>query len=327
MNAFGYRKCFKGHLPTIFQELHFGYQIACSEGVGSTAESFKQRIMACFRAWEDWTIYPNDFLIRLQNIFLGLLTVNSREEEAKIFEGLEEEEDEDVILRKRRKSPPRAQMPPRSALNLIRSMQSIDPNAGREDLDGVPMDEGDIDGEPDSVEPNQTPSGPDSGTAPAVENKPKGGFIPSKWETIDPEEVKAGAVTTTSKWDLFEENSTNSSGNSKDEKTAAKNNNSGLGGLVDYDGEEDLDGVPMDDDEESPQGSGNPYMGKVGVEIYEDESTEERRLKLREVENKVLTYQDELESGRRRMRHGESVAQLVQEYREKLLRKVNCCWG
>ena len=28
--------------------------------------------MLCFRAWEEWAIYPNDFLIQLQNIFLGL---------------------------------------------------------------------------------------------------------------------------------------------------------------------------------------------------------------------------------------------------------------
>lgn len=29
--------------------------------------------MSCFRAWEDWAIYPNDFLINLQNVFLGLI--------------------------------------------------------------------------------------------------------------------------------------------------------------------------------------------------------------------------------------------------------------
>jgi hypothetical protein len=28
--------------------------------------------MLCFRAWEDWAIYPQEFLIQLQNIFLGL---------------------------------------------------------------------------------------------------------------------------------------------------------------------------------------------------------------------------------------------------------------
>lgn len=29
--------------------------------------------MACFRAWEDWAIYSSDYLIKLQNIFLGLV--------------------------------------------------------------------------------------------------------------------------------------------------------------------------------------------------------------------------------------------------------------
>jgi U2-associated protein SR140 len=78
MNAVGYRKGFKVHLPSIFQEIHYAYQTACSEGVGSSADCFKERVMACCRAWDDWGIYPSEFLIRLQNIFLGLLSANSR---------------------------------------------------------------------------------------------------------------------------------------------------------------------------------------------------------------------------------------------------------
>lgn len=35
----------------------------------------QQRVMSCFRAWEDWTIYPEAFLIKLQNIFLGLVNL------------------------------------------------------------------------------------------------------------------------------------------------------------------------------------------------------------------------------------------------------------
>lgn len=35
--------------------------------------NFQQKVMGCFQAWEDWTVYPNDFLINLQNIFLGLV--------------------------------------------------------------------------------------------------------------------------------------------------------------------------------------------------------------------------------------------------------------
>uniref|UniRef100_A0A3B4GIE2 U2 snRNP-associated SURP motif-containing protein-like n=1 Tax=Pundamilia nyererei TaxID=303518 RepID=A0A3B4GIE2_9CICH len=30
-----------------------------------------QKVMSCFRAWEDWAIYPQPYLIHLQNIFLG----------------------------------------------------------------------------------------------------------------------------------------------------------------------------------------------------------------------------------------------------------------
>ena len=27
--------------------------------------------MGCFRAWEDWAIYPEAYLLHLQNVFLG----------------------------------------------------------------------------------------------------------------------------------------------------------------------------------------------------------------------------------------------------------------
>ncbi|CAF4823517.1 unnamed protein product, partial [Rotaria socialis] len=30
-------------------------------------------VMSSFRAWESWAIYPSDFLIKLQNVFLGLV--------------------------------------------------------------------------------------------------------------------------------------------------------------------------------------------------------------------------------------------------------------
>lgn len=43
------------------------------------AEQVKQRIMQCCRAWEEWAIYPHEFLIHLQNIFLGLVKRVSHE--------------------------------------------------------------------------------------------------------------------------------------------------------------------------------------------------------------------------------------------------------
>lgn len=36
--------------------------------------------MSCFRAWEDWAVYPDPFLIKLQNIFLGLVNLSSEKE-------------------------------------------------------------------------------------------------------------------------------------------------------------------------------------------------------------------------------------------------------
>lgn len=84
MNAFGYRKAFKAHLPGIFHELNYSYSSSGGkregdEGSGSTnAESFKQRVMGCFKAWDEWGVYSNEYLIRLQNIFLGLASYSER---------------------------------------------------------------------------------------------------------------------------------------------------------------------------------------------------------------------------------------------------------
>lgn len=38
--------------------------------------------MSCFRAWEDWAVYPDPFLIKLQNIFLGLVNLSVEKEPA-----------------------------------------------------------------------------------------------------------------------------------------------------------------------------------------------------------------------------------------------------
>lgn len=50
--------------------------------------------------------------------------------------------------------------------------------------------------------------------------------------------------------------------------------------------------------------------------------SEERRLKLREIEVKAMQYQDELESGTKSLKSGWTVTQQVEHYRRKLLKKV-----
>jgi hypothetical protein len=130
--------------------------------------------------------------------------------------------------------------------------------------------------------------------------------------------VKAQAVTTTSKWDLFEQENSSTSLEEKD--GPAKENGKGSLGLLNSYNDDDMDGEPVEDAEDRTPSE----VGKVGVEIYEDEMSEERRLKLRQIENKVLAFQDELESGRKKMKPGETIHSLVNQYRERLLRKVSC---
>uniref|UniRef100_A0A672GC81 Zgc:163098 n=1 Tax=Salarias fasciatus TaxID=181472 RepID=A0A672GC81_SALFA len=63
-----YRKYFETKLTQIFRDLNAAHKNIQAR---LQAEQFKQKVMMCFRAWEDWAIYPEPYLIHLQNIFLG----------------------------------------------------------------------------------------------------------------------------------------------------------------------------------------------------------------------------------------------------------------
>lgn len=62
------------------------------------AEGFKVRIMKIFRTWEEWAVYGRDFLIKLQNTFLGLSTKESKDDRTENVDGvpLSDKEDEDL---------------------------------------------------------------------------------------------------------------------------------------------------------------------------------------------------------------------------------------
>ncbi len=49
-------------------------------GVRLKAESFKVRIIKKFRTWAEWAVYPRDFLIKLENTFLGI-PIDEKEED------------------------------------------------------------------------------------------------------------------------------------------------------------------------------------------------------------------------------------------------------
>lgn len=167
-----YRTIFESKLMDIIKEMKAAYDKL--EG-RLQAEGFKVRILRTLKAWED-SIYPKDFMTRLHNTFLGVDVKDEVKPEPLVDAGLDidgapidhADEDDDA---------------PMDGAALLKSAmkQYESPEADEET---------DIDGEEIKDEPEE-------------EEKDVSKFITSKWETIDPDQIEAQAMTT-SKWDLLE---------------------------------------------------------------------------------------------------------------------------
>ncbi|KAH9509427.1 U2 snRNP-associated SURP domain-containing protein [Bulinus truncatus] len=288
-NASFFRKFFQSKLKEIFKDINESYEKI--EG-RLKAEQFKQKVMNCFRAWEDWAVYPNDFLITLQNIFLGLVIPSKDESpERKLEKTIDLDgaplEDVDGI----------------PLTGLPKSAPDIDGDDIKEDVDGLPLMETDIDGDPFPTKPPTPPSA-----------APQPTFIRSKWEEVDETELQAQAMTT-SKWEMLEP------------EEEANGNDTG----------EDIDGMPIDEinrqsnpqsdesDNESETDSFNLSRTSMQDSVYNlklSQLSEERRQKLREIEVKVMKYQDELEAGKRSRKSSMSIQDQVEHYRRKMHNKL-----
>ncbi|CAK8681102.1 unnamed protein product [Clavelina lepadiformis] len=261
-NASFFRTHFESRLDQVMRDLH-----VCHQAISSRlrAEQFKQKVLTCFRAWDDWAIYPDKLLIHLQNIFLGLVggkTTNKQEEM-----GLNKASDSATSVLDGEPLEPAG-----GGLEgvPIDTMSSNDNELDGDPLDGEPIDGMPLDGEPlDGVPLEEI-------KAPAAE-QPR--FVTSKWETVDPEDVEAQAMTT-SKWDQLEK--------------------------------ENLDGEALDEDSINEYGSSSKEDLKLN---------KAKRTRLREIELKVMRFQDELESGQREYKSGSSISNQVEQYRQKLLER------
>ncbi|KAL1437019.1 hypothetical protein MTO96_049033 [Rhipicephalus appendiculatus] len=295
----------------------------CSVKVANASffrKGFQQRVMSCFRAWEDWAIYPNDFLIRLQNIFLGL--VPSSKPGSLVPSGEDQSTEGE------------ASPPPLAKDDIIDDVDGV-PLATDVDLDGlplvglplvgIPVADPDLDGVPLGVVEDPEIDG--QPLEPAVLRRPPPAkFVPSKWETVDPETVSQQAVTT-SKWDLLdqgeeeeeEEEESVSSSVRRAGTTAspAVHPTTSCASSAAASVDDDIDGEPLEDN--SPKDDSQDSM--PALELLKTESGEERRAKLREIEVKVMKFQDELESGKRQRKPGLSISAQVEHYRQKLIRK------
>ncbi|XP_053929910.1 U2 snRNP-associated SURP motif-containing protein isoform X2 [Cuculus canorus] len=276
-NASYYRKFFESKLCQIFSDLNATYRTIQGH---LQSENFKQRVMTCFRAWEDWAIYPEPFLIKLQNIFLGLVNI------------MEDKETEEVP----------------DDLDGAPIEEELD-GAPLEDVDGIPIDAApidDLDGVPIKSLDDDLDGVPLDTAEDTKKNEPIFKVAPSKWEAVDESELEAQAVTT-SKWELFDQHE-----ESEEEEIQNQEEES--------------------EDEEDTQSSKSEeqhmYSNPIKEEMPESKSSvkyseinEEKRAKLREIELKVMKFQDELESGKRPKKPGQSFQEQVEHYRDKLLQR------
>ncbi|KAM9827494.1 LOW QUALITY PROTEIN: U2 snRNP-associated SURP motif-containing protein-like [Neosynchiropus ocellatus] len=293
-NASYYRKYFETKLSQIFSDLNATYKTIQGH---LQSENFKQRVMACFRAWEDWAVYPDPFLIKLQNIFLGLVNLLEKETAAVVIE---------VLVFNLPKVPGLVSL---SCFQQVEPPEDIDgapigeyvDGALIEDVDGIPIDAGNVDGAPIDGAPLDDLDGfpikqmeEDIDGIPFDQSKEAAFKVaPSKWEAVDESELASQAVTT-SKWEMFEQ-----------PEEAKKDDDS--------------------DDYDKSSGDTPSYSNfskdDADVKTKMSEMNEEKRSKLREIEVKVMKFQDELESGKRPKKSGQSIQEQVEHYRDKLLQK------
>lgn len=308
-NASFYRRGFESRLVRIFTDIRAMFTNLESR---LQAEGLRTRVMQVFRAWEDWAMYPKDFLIKLQNIFLGLsdaappAMANDENGTDEDLDGapLSDVDGEDL------------DGVPLDGAALMKSLQSKNNAAAAaaaaasaavsrlDDIDGVPLvdeDDEDLDGVPMDQDEKSKKATFERSAA----------FVPSKWETVEEEEATAmdgggdddeeeEGSGTLSKWDDLEL--------SEPLPSSANDRSVGNKSRQDFSSERRVD--TSEDDKISL----DDRDGGVG-------DVDDRRAKLREVEVKVMQYQDELESGKRSVKAGWTLAQQVQHYRKKLIRK------
>lgn len=196
-NASYYRQGFQLKLVTVFEHLN-NYLINLQDR--QEADKFKQKALSVLGAWKEWTVYEDEFLIKLSNILLGIKGVNGESHEAinlkeigkdnidsksieADLDGLEIDDDllgrclEDKGL----------------SFRWYKTLALSDD----EDVDCKELTQGGI---RTSDKSHRTFEG--NSTAKGEKSFEKIRFKASKWETVDPNEV-ADQVVTISKWETM----------------------------------------------------------------------------------------------------------------------------
>ena len=337
-NVSYFRKAFQAKLPEIFNDLNVCYKNIDGR---MKAEAFRQRVVNCFRAWEDWALYPQDFLIRLQNIFFGLIP----NKEGSIGAENDRSSDEDSIKTDYIGNKSFSKLKGNASRGNTFKDDDLDGKSyggtDDEDVDGIPLDgaallksaqqkslkrkdahsdDSDLDGAPlTSIKSYRNGSNAISDSKTTSKRNLPAGFVPSKWETVDQKTVESQAVT--SKWDIFDQEDSTKKDETGDQEHLLKArdllNRSSAHSLHMEDDDDDIDGVPLASNE--AENDRNMYDSFSGG-AFDNRMSEDRRARLREIELKVMQYQDELESGKQLSKPGWTISEQVEQFRKKIMK-------
>ncbi|KAF7492715.1 U2 snRNP-associated SURP motif-containing protein [Sarcoptes scabiei] len=277
-NVSNYRKSFQAKFNEIFDSFRQCYNQIDGR---LKAEHFKQRVMNCFRAWEEMAIYSSDFLIKLQSKFLGLSESDSNQ-------------------------------------SSKQSNRNVTKKSSAEDLDGEPMIDPDLDGIEMVEDKTNHRKQLNSSKSDEIYCKK---FKASKWETVNVEQEQQESQSSlkSSKW---ESEGTNQ--DIFDDEDDEHSKSFSLKSINDYadDEDDDIDGQPLDDE---------VYLGSILAEknspstttnVTKTNNNQLSRETLREIEIKVMKFQDDFENGIKsnsiKLNPDETISKLVENYRKKL---------
>lgn len=192
-NASYYRKGFQAKLISIFEHLR-EYLINIEDRY--KADKFKQKVLSVLGAWKEWTLYEDEFVIKLSNILLGM---QRKEEEEDQKDSMQQDAQLELKPKNREDDLDGDELDDETlgecleAKGLsLRWYKTLELSEDELDLMNSPTRSGDR--SPSSVRSNNKLEG-------SVSDKTVR-FKTSKWETVDPNEV-AEQVVTISKWETL----------------------------------------------------------------------------------------------------------------------------